>query len=276
MTFEPSPIAKARARVVYQELFGKPKQEYTSYIRLFATDMEGTVFEKIPKTVDRNVVAPSLWALLMYDLGEEAFALEGILQDEWFAQNMKQYGRFVRRTVDVMQHYGLKKDDYLNSINSTDYMPGVHKAFQEIKDMGIYTGMITGGFQDQADRAQRDLGIGSVSAACKFYWNNDGTINHCNSLPWDDTEKYHFIESMMKELDARPSEIAYIGDSMNDFAILSKVGLPILINGKPEDEKTVKELDLEKKVKEMEHGVVVSSWSEVPAIILNYPQKHIY
>jgi len=49
----------------------------------------------------------------MHDLGEEAFgSLKAFLQDEWAAQNMKQYGRFVRRSVDVMQHYGLKKDHF--------------------------------------------------------------------------------------------------------------------------------------------------------------------
>lgn len=268
MTFEPSETAKARARAVYQEIFGKPKQEYTSNIRLFATDMEGTVFNKIPQVADRNVVAPSLWALLMLDLGEEAFALEGILQDEWFAQNMKQYGRFVRRTVEVMQYYGLKKDHFLSRVDCMKYNPGVDVAIKEIKEMGIYTGMITGGFQDQADKAQIDLGLDSVSAACKLYWNNDGTINHYNSLPWDDTEKVHFIESMMLELDARPSEVAYIGDSTNDLAIMQKVGLPILINASNPD--------LIAKVKKMENGVIANSWSEVPNIIRNYPRKHIY
>jgi len=267
MAYEPSETAKARARAVYQEIFGKPKQEYTSNIRLFATDMEGTVFDKIPHVADRKVVAPSLWALLMLDLGEEAFALEGILQDEWFAQNMRQYGRFVRRTVEVMQYYGLKKDHFFDRINCMEYFSGVHNAIKEIKEMGIYTGMITGGFQDQAEKAQKDLSLDSVSAACKLYWNTDGTIKNCNSLPWDDAEKVHFIESMMLELDARPSEVAYIGDSSNDLAIMRKVGLPILINGTPE---------LAKIVQKMENGVIANSWSEVPGIIHNYPRKHIY
>ncbi|MCA9478625.1 MAG: HAD family hydrolase [Nanoarchaeota archaeon] len=269
------PAVMAKARAKYQELFGKPQQEYLSHIRLFATDMEGTVFEKIPSHADRGVVAPSLWAVLMHSLGEEAFALESILQDQWFAQNMKQYGKFVRDTVVVMKEYGLTKDSFLKHVDEYEYNSGVHEAIKEIQDMGIYTGMITGGFEEQAMKAQKDLRLDSVSAACRFYWKPNGTIEHCNSLPWDADEKVHFIKSMMLELDARPSEVAYIGDSFNDLSIMRSVGLPILIN--PTDkELSEKDKALHKEVKAMENGVIVNSWKEVPDIVRNYPAKHYY
>jgi phosphoserine phosphatase len=229
--------------------------------------MEGTVFNKIPAHADRGVLAPSAWALVMHQLGEEAFALESILQDEWAAQGYRQYGRFVRRTVDVMKYYGLQREQFEACMNSFDYNPGVHEAFKELRAQGIYTGMITGGFEAQASRAQRDLGIDSVSAACTMFWKPDGTIDHCNTLPWDQTEKVHFARSIMLELDARPSETAYIGDSSNDLPIMRQVGLPILINGKPE---------VAEEVKKMENGVIVQHWSEVPAVLAAYPRDRIY
>jgi len=215
-------------------------------IKILFTDMEGTVFKKDVR-IDRGVVAPSLWAGIALTLteseegqrvasvcGKTAWDVEKRLQDEWAARGFSKYVEFVDDTVrQVHAPYGLKRDVFDSLVAGVEYQKGVHETFAYLREQGIMSAMVTGGFWEQARRAQCDLGIRHVAASCEYNWAADDTIHSWNSLPYDEVGKVHFLRDIIREHGLDPSECAFIGDGKNDRHLAREVGLAIGIT--PQD-----------------------------------------
>ncbi len=208
-------------------------------IKLVFLDMEGTVFKKDYST-NFGVVAPSAWAVIAKSLGEEALAVEKQLQIEWKNRGFSRYVEFVDDTVrNVHIPYGLTKSLFNSIINSVEYHEGVHYAIGVLHNAGIMTAMVTGGFKAQADRAGVDLGLKHWAAACDYFWNENGTIRHWNSMPYDEEGKVDFMRDVMREHGFSPDECAFVGDGKNDRHLAARVGYSISFNGQEELENVV-------------------------------------
>jgi phosphoserine phosphatase len=216
-------------------------------IKILFTDMEGTVFKKDVR-IDRGVVAPSLWAGIARVLaeseegkrvaaasGETAWDVEKRLQDAWKARGFSKYVEFVDDTVrQIHIPYGLRQELFAALVDGVEYQDGVHDAFEWLRDAGMMSAMVTGGFWEQARRAQRDLGLRHVAASCEYHWGDDGRIIGWNSLPYDEIGKVNFMRDIIREHGLDPKECAFIGDGKNDRHLAREVGLAIGITPQSE------------------------------------------
>ena len=201
-------------------------------IKLIVFDMEGTIFKKAVENVIGVKTSPSLWAALANHLGSKA------LEEEHETQRKNDRGEYIgymdwmRDIIKIHKKYGLTKDFFYKCMNSISYWNGVRETFEELNKQGFITALISGGFKEQAVKAQKDLEIDHVFAACEYLWDDkDGSIKHYNLLPCDYDGKVDFVELLTNEYKLKPENVAFVGDGFNDKQIAKKVGLSIAFNG---------------------------------------------
>jgi phosphoserine phosphatase len=202
-------------------------------IKLIFFDMEGTLFSKTAQDSQGNT-APSAWTLIAKHLGKKAYAEEEETKRKWTDGEYAGYVEWMEDTLRIHKKYGLTKEFFENVMESIEYHPGVKEVFDELHKRGIRTALISGGFKEQANRAQRDLKISHAFAACEYLWADDGTIHHFNLLPCDYEGKVDFMQLIMKEHGLKPEDCAFVGDGRNDVPFAKAVGTSIAFNGSQE------------------------------------------
>jgi phosphoserine phosphatase len=199
-------------------------------IKLVFFDMEGTVFRKAVRHADGSV-APSAWTLIAKELGQEAYEEEEKTKKRWNENGYSGYVEWMEDTIRIHQKYGLKKDFFEKVVHSVDYHKGAGDVFAKLKERGIRTALISGGFKANADRAQIDLGIDHAFSACEYFWNENGDLVAWNLLPCDYEGKVDFMRLIMKEHGLTSKECAFVGDGVNDIYLAKEVGVSIAFNG---------------------------------------------
>lgn len=199
-------------------------------VKLIFFDMEGTLFKKVAKDPDGHK-DPSAWRLLAKHLGDDCLREEDESQAKWERGEYAGYVEWMQDTLGFYKKYGLDGDFFEKVISSIEYHPGVEETFAELKRKGYMTGLVSGGFKAQADRASKDLKIDHAFAACEIYWDDDGKILHWNLLPSDYEGKLDFMQLIMKEHGLKPEDCAFVGDGKGDIPFAKAVGLSIAFNG---------------------------------------------
>ena len=204
-------------------------------IKLLFTDMEGTIFAK--QNIQLRPGEPfhhhSLWSRLMHELGPEALEEDARTVLKWEAGEYQSYLDWVDESIQIMKRHGLTREQFHRIMDGVPYNPGVKETFSEIHRRGIRTALISGGFAEQARKAQRELRINHSFAAAELFW-EDGLIDHWVSLPSDYAGKVDFVKLLMREYRLKPEECAFIGDGENDAFIAREVGLSFAYQAHPE------------------------------------------
>jgi phosphoserine phosphatase len=205
-------------------------------IKILFTDMEGTLFEKQQVRLRHGDPSyhHSLWSRLMYELGAEALKDDAETIAKWEAGRYRSYLEWVDESVVILQKHSLSHELFEKTLSSILYNPGVKDTFETLHDRGIKTAIITGGFLEQARRAQQDLRITHAYAAVDLYWNRDGTIAHWNMFPSDYEGKVDFVRLIMREYGLSREECGFVGDGKNDIFIAREVGLSFAYQAHPE------------------------------------------
>lgn len=199
-------------------------------VQLAIFDMEGTIFRKAVPV--REGTAASAWTLIAQELGPKALAEEETTKVKWMSGEYQSYTEWMEDTIRVHKKYGLTKTFFDQVMGSVPYHPGVHETFQSLRERGIKTALISGGFKAQADRAQRDLLIDHVFAACEYIWDGEELL-HWNLLPCDYAGKLAFMKILCEELKISAENTAFIGDGENDVILAKAVGMSVCFNGVP-------------------------------------------
>jgi len=202
-------------------------------IKLIFFDLEGTLFRKAVENSSGNT-APSAWTKLAKHLGAEVLAKEELSKQRWNNNEYAGYVEWMEDTIKIYRDHALTRNVFIKVIDSIDYNPNVRETFAEIKKMGLRTGIISGGFKAQADRAQIELRIDHSFAACELFWDTNENLLHWNLLPCDYEGKLDFMNLIMNEHGLSASECAFVGDGKNDIALAKAVGLSFAFNGAEE------------------------------------------
>lgn len=201
-------------------------------IKFIFFDMEGTLFKKTVK-VKHAKLAPGAWPLIAQHLGEKAMREEEATKQKWIEGKFAGYVEWMRETIKIHQKYGLTKEYFEKVMSKIEYHDGVKEVFAELRKRNIQTGLVSGGFKAQADRASKYLKIDHAFAACEYYWGKDGKISHFNLLPCDYEGKTDFMKLIMKEHGLKKEEGVFVGDGANDIHLAQAVGTSIAFNASP-------------------------------------------
>ena len=203
-------------------------------IKLVFFDMEGTVMKQhyeYDKYKHVNV-APSMWTKIAEHLGKKSLKEEEQTKVKWTNKGYKNYIEWMEATIKIHQKYGLTRNFFYKLIEDyIHYYKGVKETFAELRKKGIRTALITGGFKNQADIVQRYLKIDHSFAACEYFFNKKGKLEHWNLLPSDYIGKIDFMNLLMREYKLNKDEVAFVGDGKNDIPLAEDVGLSIAFNG---------------------------------------------
>ena len=236
---------------------GHGKGSPVSGIKLVFFDMEGTVFRRsVPPS--ETSVAPSVWVKIAECLGPDALKEERATQTRWNNKGYSGYIEWMEDTVRIHKKYGLTRDVFTSVLDSVDFMGGAREVFTSLRDAGVCTALVTGGFKYQADRAARAFCIKHVFAGCEYFWDDRGSLVYWNLLPADYKGKVHFTRSLSSDYGYGEEQLAFIGDGENDIFLAREVGTSIAFNGP------------EKLCQSCTYSVIQKSGSEDLRIILQY------
>jgi len=205
-------------------------------IQILFTDMEGTLFEKQQvrlRTRDSSY-HHSLWSRLMYELGEEALKEDAGTILKWEAGHYRSYLEWVDESVVILQRHGLSQELFERTLAGIQYNPTVRDTFEVLHDQGIKTAIVTGGFCEQARRAQQDLRITHAYAAVELFWSGDGSIAHWNMFPSDYEGKVDYVRLIMREYGFNCQDCGFVGDGKNDALVAREVGTSFAYQAHPE------------------------------------------
>ncbi len=196
--------------------------------KLIVFDMEGTILRKAVRST--HGVASSAWTLLAQHLGLEALEEEEETKKKWNEGKYRGYVEWMADTIRIHKKHGLTRSFFEEVMDSVEYHDGVHETFEELRERGYVTALISGGFKAQADRVQRDLKIDHSFAACEYFWEGENLV-HWNLLPCDYEGKKHFMHMLMAEYGLGMEDCGFVGDGPNDVYLANAVGLSIAFNG---------------------------------------------
>jgi phosphoserine phosphatase len=198
---------------------------------LLFVDMEGTLFEKVIKSSIGNT-APSSWTALAEEIGPSCLQKEEESKAKWNAGDYKDYVAWMRDGVINFQDHALARAHHHSHLDTVAYHPGVREVFDTL-DNSFITIIITGGFYYQAQRAQRELGIDQIFAACELLWEDEKLVG-ANLNNYDYEGKVHCMKQVMKKYGKQAKDCIFIGDGKNDRDLAQEVGASIAFNGAPE------------------------------------------
>jgi phosphoserine phosphatase len=126
----------------------------------------------------------------------------------------------------------LDKDTFMSIINSKKLKPRALETFMILKEAGIRTAIISGGFVELADRVKQELGIDDRFAQVKLEFGEDNMLRSWKIFRTDFEEKLSVMKFIARFNGADLSECAYVGDGKNDMSVFGRVGVSIAFNAR--------------------------------------------
>lgn len=206
-------------------------------VKLIFFDMEGTILERYGRHDLKSNVVPSIWQEIAKHLGEKAWEEEKKGHDLWNKKEFRSFIEWMEYTIQVHKKYNLDKKFFYKILDNTKLQKGAKETFRELRKRGYKTCLISGGFKNQADRVQKELKIDHSFAACEYFFDKNGKLEHWNLLPCDYEGKIDFMNLIIKEYKFKKEQCAFVGDGKNDIHLAKQIGLSIAFNGHPDLEK---------------------------------------
>ncbi|RWU07970.1 HAD family hydrolase [Pseudidiomarina gelatinasegens] len=201
--------------------------------RIWFFDMEGTILRK-DHELDNGKVAPSAWTVLAKKLGEDCYREEEATKDKWLRGEYKGYLDWMKETVLIHKKYGLTKDHLNQLVDNAEFHDGVDELFSWLREHGVITALITGGFKALADKVQRRLKIDHALSGCEYFFDDAGKIEFFNLLPADHEGKLSFMNQVLFEHGLSADDCVFIGDGKNDVFLAEKSKISIAFNAQDE------------------------------------------
>jgi phosphoserine phosphatase len=196
-------------------------------IHLMFFDMEGTIFAKqvSPHRGEKEAAYPGLWSRLMFELGPLAMKEDAETIRKWESGEYESYLDWCDESIRILQRYGLTKSLFDHVIESIPYNLGARETCRALNERGVKTAIVSGGFVEQARKAQVDLRITHMYSAAELYWDDTGGLIHWNMFPSDFEGKVDFVRLLMREYKLTPEQCGFVGDGKNDVFIAKEVGV---------------------------------------------------
>ncbi len=214
--------------------------------KLVFFDMEGVILKK---RYDKNRMMRSVWAVIANKLGEKSREADKKCFDKW---KNKKYASYIEWAEDILKSYvkfGLTKDVFYKIIKESEYTNGVEEVFGLLREKGIKTVIISGGFKEHVDIIAKKLNVSHSASSCELRWKNN-KLDSWNILPFDEEGKAVVMGLFMKNYSLNKEECAFIGDGRNDVNAARAVGTSIAFNAEQELKKASKFVIKQEKDKE--------------------------
>lgn len=150
-----------------------------------------------------------------------------------FRMGLIDYDEFCRR--DALLWRGKKLDDLLDIVNEIPYQEGAAETVSSLKEMGIYTVILSTGLSIVVNRIRDELGI-NMSVSNDLVVEN-GLFTGETIIRVGYNKKGHWVNKILKERCETPLTACAVGDGEGDKDMFGAVNLSILY--KPESDAQV-------------------------------------
>ena len=205
-------------------------------LELIFFDMEGTLISKNGARRENSAEFGfhSLWSRLMHALGPKAVSEDQENVRKWIAGHYTSYVQWCDETLGVLQKHGLNKALFEKTMAGDSFNQGVEATLAVLKEKGIKTAIVSGGFMAQARQAQHKLRINHSFAAADLFWGRSGSLEHWNIFPSDFKGKVEFVHLLRREYGLPLEACGFVGDGGNDVYIAQEVGTSFAFQADPE------------------------------------------
>lgn len=144
------------------------------------------------------------------------------------------YDTLVQKVV-VELWKGKDAKPYYDLINSRKYLPGVKETFEYVKKKGLVTAIITSSSIDMARRVQKDYGVDYVSGNQLVIKEGKVSGEFLWPIGAGKEKKASILRHLCEDLNIKPEQAIYIGDSDTDIEAFKTVGISIAFNSDSEE-----------------------------------------
>lgn len=208
----------------------KKMQEFNNIIyKLIIFDLDGVIYDKPWNETNSTEVAVSTWDVLFQEMG--FYNVHEKLKQNYVNKIYKSYTEWSEAACNNLKSLCLDRKTFEKILNQRSLIQGAKDVFQILQKNKIVTAIITGSFEDLAQRATKELGgINHIFAHCKLHFNNRGLLESWKLHPTDYEDKALFVKQIAKKHNIPLKQCAYIGDDVNDITAFKEVGLSIAFN----------------------------------------------
>lgn len=207
-------------------------------------DMDGVLFDIEFIGNDRRVGVSS-WALLLDKIG--LFGEYEKAKQKFLNGDFSSYLKWSNEVCKVLKKHKLKRDKFTEIISGKTLMNGAKETLKELKKQGYKTAVISGGFQEMAQRAKKLLDLDFAIGSCELLFNKNEVLESWKLIPCDFEDKGKYFEKVSRQFGFLPSECAHIGDEINDISVFQKAGLSIAFNCFKPEVKKAADIVIDKK-----------------------------
>ena len=228
--------------------------------KLLVCDVEGTIF-KAEYKISGTDYSSTMWQPLARELDKynsehgidhtDTVEKERQSNEEWEkGVNGKYKGiymNWVEDTVRIHCDNGMNKCVFDEVLNKAEFQNGVKEFFASLDTDKFIPVLISGGFQELMEKAQKELTdkngkpfIKHGFAACRYIWDEstDDTpalMRAWNIQPSDFKDKYSYLKIILDQYKlSETSDWIFIGDGKNDADIASRAPISFAITPHPE------------------------------------------
>lgn len=208
----------------------KKMQEFNNIVyKLIIFDLDGVIYDKPWQETDSNEVAVSTWDVLFQEIG--FYNVHEKLKQNYVNGIYNSYMEWTGAACNNLKSLCLNRKVFEKILNQRPLIRGAKDVFQILQKNKIVTAVITGSFDDLAQRASKELGgINHIFAHCRLHFNSRGLLESWTLQPTDYKDKALFVKQIAKKHNIPLKQCAYIGDDVNDIAAFKEVGLSIAFN----------------------------------------------
>lgn len=222
------------------------EKEGSAPCRMVIFDLDGVLYEK-PwiNTSDEyaDSVAVSSWDLVFKEMG--IFDVHEHLK-ALFASGVFNYMEWTEAACRALKKAKLRKKTFEDIIQGRRQVDGCKETLSLLKQNKIRIVVITGSFEELAQRAKVELGIDYYMAHCRLSFDDQGYLENWKLQPTDYEDKVKFVRKIAHSSNINLRECVYVGDDVNDISAFSVVGLSIAFNSDKEKVKRAADIVIEK------------------------------
>ncbi|MDE1857225.1 MAG: HAD-IB family phosphatase, partial [Candidatus Micrarchaeota archaeon] len=184
--------------------------------RLVAFDMDGVLLHG------------GTWRDICRTLGmsREEKRLQGLFESGHFPSAME----WSEAVISRFAAKGLTSRRYYNVIGSARITPGAISVFEKLRENGIKTAIISGGFKEAADRLKAELKPDYVMVHCSLKFSKSGKLDSFDLSRTDFEAKAGCLRRIAKANGIPLEECAFVGDGRNDLRVMGLAGFSIAFN----------------------------------------------
>jgi len=182
-------------------------------IRLAAFDLDGTVLEH-----------NSSWVALHKHFGTEH---KGASSLKLYTEGKIDYREFMRRDISSWPR-AVTRDEISEVLSHYRIRPEAPEVFEELRERGILTALVTSGIDILARDVARDLQIDHwVANGLRF--DGNGRLLPRGVGRVDPTRKDRAYARLLSKLGIQPKQTLAVGDTAYDLAFLKSAGLGFML-----------------------------------------------